>query len=145
MGFGGSRAYAAEPSYPLSRTLCMLNFDMIGMADEKPFYAVGMGQNPKLAEMLKEVSSGVAEVKGGIDHAIVGSDQWVFHLAGVPTLLLTSGRYSEYNTPEDGPEIISTNSIRRAATLWAQLVRKLDPLDSLPAPLDKYFPPPSRR
>ncbi len=145
-GLRGSRAYLEDPVVPLSRTVAMLNFDMIGRGRGREFYLVGSSCNKALGELAARAAAECeVALKTGIEHAIIGSDQWAFHLRSIPTLLLTSGRYAEMNTPADTAEKVDVEAVLAAGRLWARLAVLLDTAPRLPAPLDLYLPIPQHR
>ncbi len=142
-GTRGAIAYLADPAIPIARTSAFLNLDMVGIGEGNKAYMIGANQNPFLATLLKSVAEPLGiEIKSGIDHAIAGSDQWPFHCRSVASLTLTTGRYPQYNTSADKPEILSLKAIRSAINLWTELAKRIDVSERAPKPNDVYSPMP---
>jgi hypothetical protein len=100
-GLDGSRAYAANPPFPLERTVAMLNFDCIGIGDG---LQLGGGKAwPKLWDLARELDRPFRRVVedswyGG------GADAQPFFEAGIPTLYFaTTNAYAHLHRVSDEP------------------------------------------
>ncbi|MFA4986446.1 MAG: M28 family peptidase, partial [Candidatus Brocadiia bacterium] len=144
-GLRGAGAYCANPAIPLSRTVAFLNLDMVGRVEKEKYYVIGAGQNPDLGVAVAAAAAKLKlDVEQAMNHAIMGSDQWLFHLRGIPAILLTTGRYAEMNSAGDTAEKITWKSLLDASQLWAELTRALDSIKLTP-PADRFYPTPVRK
>lgn len=57
LGLLGSRYYTRHPTYPLERTVAMLNLDMIGRLREGKLYVGGVGTSPVFQSKLEELGT----------------------------------------------------------------------------------------
>ncbi len=107
-GLYGSEFYVDNPLFPLSKTVVMLNLDMIGRNGNDSIEIEGEKQNPDLFPLLKmEVSKvGLTLVKPKED--LFGrSDQYNFFKNGISGVDITSGLHSDYHTVRDNPNSIN--------------------------------------
>ncbi len=119
-GLNGSFYYVANPLLPLSKTVLMINLDMIGRANQAggaQGYAYLIpkqgNRNPlkRLIRSLDRQMDGIYFAFGqpgleGISWHF-GSDHYPFIHAGVPALVVTTGSHSDYHKPTDTPERIN--------------------------------------
>ena len=146
-GLLGAWAYAESPAIPLSRTVAVLNMDMIGRNEEVP---VGGGRRFRgLAVQTAESNRNVvnilgytysADLKFGVAKAnrlielelkmrydnnssnlLRRSDQWPFLQKGVPSLFFHTGLHPDYHTVFDIPEKINYDKLERIAKLVHQM------------------------
>lgn len=83
----------------------MVNLDMLGI-DKSGMMAFTAG-NEDLNLMIRTVSQSIQPVKPAlISEEPYPCDQQVFYAGEIPSVLFTSGRYSEHNTPKDTPGIL---------------------------------------
>jgi hypothetical protein len=139
----GSWAYTESPTWPLAKTVAVLNMDMIGRNEEVP---VGGGQKfnglevqtaesnrnavnilgytrtPDLSAVVERVNKGYGlDLKLRYDNSASNllrrSDQWPFLQNGVPALWFHSGLHPDYHTQFDRPEKINYEKMERIARL----------------------------
>ncbi len=157
-GLRGSLHFVRNLLVPAERVVAMLNLDMIGRetrpqgqaapegaaqgkgAPEKDaavIYVIGALRNPELAEVVSR-SLGLEgfEVKSNIEFAFLrGGDHWPFHCAGIPSVQVTTSRFSEMHTVEDTLDKISIQTIERAArAIRSALLELADRVKMFPAP-----------
>ncbi|WOR14148.1 M28 family peptidase [Hyphomonas sp. FCG-A18] len=107
-GFGGARAFIAEPPVPLSAMAFNLNLDMIARGDNGILWASGASHWPALKPMIEEVatvapvtlSMGFDSGDGRADWTLL-SDHAVFFRAGIPHLYLGVEDHPDYHKPGD--------------------------------------------
>ncbi len=96
----------------ISNIDAMVNLDVLGV--DKDGLMAFTGGNEDLNLMINTVSSSPQPVKP----AIIGlepypSDHQVFYAAEIPSVLFTTGRYSEHNTHRDTPGILDYDFMER--------------------------------
>ncbi len=128
-GLLGSLHYVASPLYPLSKTVFMVNFDMVGRLNEQDELTVfGTGSTPGAAELVDALgaSSGfkIKKVKGMSD-GIGGSDHESFYMAGVPVLFAFTGVHPDYHKPSDDTHRINFRGMARIADLGEMILLDL--------------------
>ncbi|MCC6600406.1 MAG: M28 family peptidase [Crocinitomicaceae bacterium] len=120
-GLLGSEWYAAFPVFPLDKTVCDLNIDMIGRKDEKheadPNYVYLIGSD-KLSTELHAISEKANKTytKLELDYTFndpadpnrfyYRSDHYNFAKHDIPVIFYFSGVHEDYHQPGDDPEKI---------------------------------------
>ncbi len=158
VGLLGSWAYAEDPLTPLSKTVAVLNLDMIGRNEEVPENGGRRfrGLEPQTSEsnrnsviivghtfsddLLSEVEKAnqvtALELKTGYDHNLSSilrrSDQWPFLQKDVPAFLFTTGFHPDYHTVNDDPQKINYEKFQKIVRLIHQLSWNLANQDSRP-------------
>ena len=107
-GFGGARAFIANPPVPLERIAFNLNLDMISRGDNSILWASGASHWSALKPMIEEIAA-VAPVTlnmgfdsgDGRDDWTLLSDHAVFFRAGIPHLYLGVEDHPDYHKPSD--------------------------------------------
>jgi hypothetical protein len=120
-GLNGSRFYAENPIYPISDTVLMMNFDMIGRIKDNRLAVTASG-----AKGIKEWAegfypkSGLTVVERGAGGG--GSDHASFLAVGVPILFaIIADFHDDYHTSRDVTELIDRESSVLAINLWREL------------------------
>ena len=157
-GLLGSWAYAEHPLTPLSKTVAVLNMDMIGRNEGVPENGGRRfrGLEPQTSEsnrnsviivghtfsddLLSEVEKAnqvtALELKTGYDHNLTSilrrSDQWPFLQKDVPAFLFTTGFHPDYHTVNDDPQKINYEKFQNIVRLIHQLSWNLANQDSRP-------------
>ncbi|MBE9507054.1 MAG: M28 family peptidase, partial [Chloroflexi bacterium] len=117
-GLLGSQHYVENPIFPLTRTVAMLNLDMVGTGDVLQID----GQGPVAAQL--EAGAGVY----GITHtlAFMGrSDHVSFYGAEVPAAMLIYWPDVFYHTPNDEVSVIEPDKLKAAGVLSAHTLAAL--------------------
>lgn len=145
----GAWAYTENPTFPLDRTVAVLNMDMIGRNEEvqvgggprfnglevqtaesnrNAVNILGYSRHPELSaavERANRSSVGIGlELKMRYDNnssnLLRRSDQWPFLQNGVPALWFHTGLHPDYHTQYDRPEKINYEKMERVARLVHQ-------------------------
>jgi hypothetical protein len=157
VGLLGAWAYAENPLTPLSKTVAVLNMDMIGRNEEVPESGGRRfrGLKPQTAEsnrnsviiggdtysdLLSEAEKAnqitALKLKTGLDqnpsNLIRRSDQWPFLQKEVPALFFTTGLHPDYHTINDDPEKINYPKYEKIVRLVHQLSWNLANQDGRP-------------
>ncbi len=145
----GAWAYTESPTFPLARTVGVLNMDMIGRNEEvqagggprfngldvqtaesnrNAVNILGYSRHPELSAVVERAnrsSVGIGlELKMRYDNnssnLLRRSDQWPFLQVGVPALWFHTGLHPDYHTQYDRPEKINYEKMERIARLVHQ-------------------------
>jgi hypothetical protein len=157
-GLLGAWAYTERPLTPLSRTVAVLNMDMIGRSEEVPENPGGrfLGLEPQTAEsnadavnligysysddlrMAAEAANGDTglELRFRYDdnrsNLLRRSDHWPFLTRGVPALFVHTGLHPDYHTERDRPETLDYEKMSRVVQLVHELSWSLAQNDTRP-------------
>ena len=116
-GLLGSRYYVDEqPLFPLSETVAMFNFDMVGRLNDRSELTIfGAESTPGLSELVVALgnSQGLtvrpnAQIAGNSDHAS-------FHEKAIPVAFFFTGTHRDYHRPSDDVEAINFEGMARIA------------------------------
>ncbi|OFV98624.1 MAG: hypothetical protein A3F68_09240 [Acidobacteria bacterium RIFCSPLOWO2_12_FULL_54_10] len=132
LGLLGSAHYVETPLIPLSRTIAMLNLDMIGRTNKNKLYIGGVGTSPVFRSML---TAGNEEFKFNLDFSdsgYGGSDHMSFNRKQVPVLFFFSGLHKDYHRPSDTWEKQEPEETAKVLELVASVARSLDDADERP-------------
>jgi hypothetical protein len=145
----GAWAYTEQPTFPLERTVAVLNMDMIGRNEEvqvgggprfnglevqtaesnrNAVNILGYSRHPELSAVVERTnrsSVGIGlELKMRYDNnssnLLRRSDQWPFLQSGVAALWFHTGLHPDYHTQYDRPEKINYEKMERVARLVHQ-------------------------
>jgi len=125
-GLLGSRHYVEHPLIPLSKTVMMINFDMVGRLDPKgELTVVGTGSTTGIVDALGTAAGfKIKKVKGMTD-GFGGSDHESFYLKNVPILFPFTGLHPDYHRPSDDTERINFAGMARIADFGELLLLDL--------------------
>ena len=157
-GLLGAWAYTEHPLMPLSKTVAVLNMDMIGRSEEIPenggrrFH----GLDPQTAESnadavnligysyssdLRAAAEAanletVLELRFRYDDSrsnlLRRSDHWPFLARGVPALFIHTGLHPDYHTERDQPDTLDYKKMSRVVKLVHELSWSLAQADARP-------------
>lgn len=143
----GAWAYTENPTFPLARTVGVLNMDMVGRNEEvqvgggprfnglevqtaesnrNAVNILGYSRHPALSGLVERVNKASfgLELKLRYDNnssnLLRRSDQWPFLQNGVPALWFHTGLHPDYHTQYDRPEKINYEKMERIARLVHQ-------------------------
>ena len=143
----GAWAYTEDPTFPLARTVAVLNMDMVGRNEEvqvgggprfnglevqtaesnkNAVNILGYSRHPALSGLVERVNKAAhgLELKLRYDNnssnLLRRSDQWPFLQNGVPALWFHTGLHPDYHTQYDRPEKINYEKMEKIARLVHQ-------------------------
>jgi Zn-dependent M28 family amino/carboxypeptidase len=143
----GAWAYTENPTFPLARTVAVLNMDMIGRNEEvqvgggprfnglevqtaesnrNALNILGYSRHPELSATVERANRSTIglELKMRYDNnssnLLRRSDQWPFLQNGVPALWFHTGLHPDYHTQYDRPEKINYEKMEKVARLVHQ-------------------------
>lgn len=127
-GLFGSLHYCNHPTFPLDKTVFMLNMDMIGRASPAPdapdnepkkdrlvVYGTGTGSGLEAAVDKFSAPLGFNLIK--VPTGSGPSDHESFFLKKVPVLFLFTGTHRDYHTPADTPDKVNFAGLLKAVDL----------------------------
>ena len=117
-GLLGSHHYVQDPVYPLTRTVAMLNLDMVGAGE-----ALQIDGEGSVTAQLKAS----AEVYGITTTLTFNgrSDHFSFYQAGVPAAMLIWWPDTVYHTPDDETQAIEPEKLKTVGVLSAHTLAAL--------------------
>jgi Zn-dependent M28 family amino/carboxypeptidase len=131
-GLLGSEYYSDHPVYPLEKTVCDLNIDMIGRVDEKhvgePQYIYVIGSD-KLSSQLHLANESANKIVSNLEldytfnspddpnQFYYRSDHYNFAKHGIPVIFYFSGVHEDYHKATDDIEKILFPRATRVAQL----------------------------
>ncbi|HYV39674.1 MAG TPA: M28 family peptidase [Gemmataceae bacterium] len=129
-GLLGSKAYCANPIFPLDKTVACMNLDMVGRLKqgEKPeIYAEGFNSGTGLEDLLKKLNTEFNfTLKGPHPQQIYGrSDQASFYAKGVPGMFFFTDFHNDYHKQGDTPDKINVAGMAKVASLAEKIVAHL--------------------
>lgn len=118
-GLLGSQYYVDHPLYPLSSTVMMINFDMVGRLNGKnELTMIGTGTTPgvdALVEALGKTEGLTIKKVSGLTDGFGGSDHQSFYAKNIPVLFAFTGLHSDYHRPSDDSDRINYTGMARIA------------------------------
>ena len=133
LGLLGSRYYTRHSTFPLERTVAMLNLDMIGRLREGKLFVGGVGTSPIFQSKLEELGP---EEDLALTFSFSGygaSDHTSFTMEGVPSLFFFTGLHRDYHKPSDDWEHINASGTERVLRLAYQMADYVQALPERPA------------
>ncbi len=121
-GLLGSSALIKQGVIDPSKTLCMLNFDMVGRMDSAHDLTVfGTGTALEWDSLMNLIHDSTLNIKPA-PSGIGGSDQMSFYLDSIPVLFFFTGFHDDYHTPSDDADRINYRGIDQVAGYAYQIV-----------------------
>src|SRR5690606_21366268 len=90
-GLLGSNYYVENPSFPLEKTVAMLNFDMVGRLGDNPLTIYGVGSSDEFGELIEEASKDRAFEVKPVAGVMGASDHYSFYLKKIPVFHFFTG------------------------------------------------------
>jgi hypothetical protein len=143
-GLVGSRYYLDHPSFPLSKTVAMLNFDMIGSLRNRELTVGGIGSGAQFAALLDRVSGEYDLKIKQINRVLRTSDHFLFFERNIPVLFFWTGLTEDYHTPDDDFEKINVEGVVTTVDFAESLLDGLLQMGDRPE-LVKVGPKPENR
>ena len=135
-GLLGSVYYANNPVVPLTRTVAMLNLDMVGRSNGK-VQTSGLERSPSLESDLVAAAKTAGFPDIGRDGPGAGrSDDASFLQRKVPSIIFFTGFHGDYHRPGDDWDKIDAPGTARVATLALELAARIAARQERPAFVD---------
>ena len=142
LGLIGSGHYVKHAALPLSETVAMLNFDMVGRMRDDKLTIGGVDSGDRLRAVTAAAARAVgvnAELRGT---PFSPSDHTRFYSAGTPVLFFHTRGHDDYHRPSDTADRLNADGMARVAAIGAAVVQALD--DGA-RPIYAKITPPARR
>ncbi|HMF12085.1 MAG TPA: M20/M25/M40 family metallo-hydrolase [Gemmataceae bacterium] len=146
-GLLGSSYFATHAPRPFRQLKAFLTADMLGrsMANvmDEYVFALGSERSPGLRKLLEEVKPPAGLRVGRLGADLVGtrSDYGPFRDRRVPFLFFSTGQHPDYHSPNDLPERIDYEKLRRICLWISELVDRLANDEAAPTWDAKPAPP----
>ena len=118
-GLLGSKYYVDHPLYPLSSTVMMVNFDMVGRLNGKnELTMIGTGSTPgidAIVDALGKTSGMTIKKIAGLTDGFGGSDHQSFYGKNIPVIFAFTGIHPDYHRPSDDTDRINFGGMARIA------------------------------
>ena len=137
-GLLGSNHYVRNPTFPVEKTILMVNFDMIGRSTERKVTVEGTKSGEGLEELLQEANKEIGLDLGYTKAGFGGSDHISFIRKDIPVLFFFTGTHTDYHKPSDDSDKIEAQSEEEIVRLAYAAARILDSRDEGP----KFIEPP---
>ncbi len=146
----GSKFYVNNPAFPLSKTVAMINMDMVGRLKEDKLTVGGIGTASQWKNLIDEKNKSSAtlpknEIKDGektltFQHDVYfspfalslnedgfgPSDHSSFYGKQIPVLFFFTGTHLDYHKPTDTAEKINYQGLLKITDYVAEIVRAVD-------------------
>jgi hypothetical protein len=141
LGLVGSGHYVRHPARPLTRTVGMVNFDMVGRLRGDRLTVGGVESASGFREIVSAAAAPEALAVTLRGSPYGPSDHARFYRAGVPVLFFHTGTHDDYHRPTDTPDKLETAGMARIAVVGAQVIERLG---ATSRPVFAAVPPPTR-
>ncbi len=132
LGTLGSAHYIAKPSFPLEKSVTMLNLDMVGRLDNRALSIGGTGTSPEWPALLARHNADSTFVLSLNPDGFGPSDHAVFYGKDIPVLFFFTGTHDDYHKPSDDWEKLNYEG-QSAITRYIQaIVNDLDTMRARP-------------
>lgn len=136
-GLLGSAHYCKAPTFPLEKTVAMVNLDMVGRyREEEKLQVMGVTTaKDKLFDKMVEKANESLKLKLALSGggAFFGaSDHYSFYLKNVPVVFFFTGMHPQYHRPLDQVPTINIQGIRQVCDLAESLISQLAEVDPKP-------------
>jgi len=116
LGLLGSAYYAANPLWPLDKTVAMLNLDMVGRVRDSKLYVGGTGTSPAFPAILQAANTTGLHLESS-QSGYGSSDHTSFYVKDIPVLFFFSGLHADYHRATDTPDKILAGEEARVTDL----------------------------
>lgn len=137
IGLVGSDFYARHPATTPSRTVAMVNLDMVGRMREDRLLVLGTEENAFLFDLIRRHAGqhGIRVVRDVDWYGL--SDHANFALLDIPAVHLFTGMHGDYHRPSDDVEKLNIDGMAKVAQLVTGAVRELATASQLPRPAER--------
>lgn len=115
-GLGGSSWYVNHPTWPIEKTIAMLNMDMVGRMRDKKVVVFGAVTGKEFGAVLEAANQEKLSVTATGD-GYGPSDQTVFYAKDIPVLHFFTGAHADYHRTTDDTEKIDSEGLAQIARL----------------------------
>jgi len=140
-GLIGSQYYVKNPTFPIEKTVFMLNMDMIGrmtQVEDKDkvkrdrLVLYGTGTSPEMDKLVDEVTKPFDYKLFKIPGGSGPSDHTSFYAKKMPVLFFFSGTHVDYHKPTDTPDRINLVGMKKILDTAEVFVKHFATLEERP-------------
>lgn len=142
-GLIGSRHYVEDPPLPISQTVAMINYDMIGRLRDDKLIVYGVGTATEFKPLLEKLNTDAKFSIRPIEAGYGPSDQTSFVRLKTPVLHFFTDNHPDYHKPTDDWEKVSVEGIDRVVSLTEAIIVALANAPEQPTYVDIPEPPPT--
>ena len=135
-GLLGSKHWLTAPTRPLSQVKLVINADMIGRLRPEGVEITGSRAACGLRHFVADANSATIAPRLRLDFTWdmrADSDHHPFFAAGIPALMLHTGKHDDYHRPSDDADKLNYEGTQQLARLMLLLVLQSAEADELPA------------
>ena len=124
-GLLGSAAYVKTPAVPMSRTVAMVNLDMVGRLRENRLLALGVETALEFRALLDSLNVAARFDLRASGNGNGASDHASFYQAKLPVIHLFTDLHEDYHRASDDSDKLNADGMGRIADFTAALTRAL--------------------
>ncbi len=118
LGLVGSRAYVADPSFPIEDHVAMLNLDMVGRNNPDSLSIGGVNRCPELKQINEEENTDIGfTLAYNVERFFYRSDQASFARKKIPVIFYFTGEHKDYHRASDEADLLDYDKLARVARL----------------------------
>jgi hypothetical protein len=133
-GLLGSKYYVNNPSWPLDRTVAMINLDMVGRLTKDKLNVGGVGTATEFRSLVEKMNADdgkrtriAPKFELALnDDGFGPSDHSSFYGKKVPVLFYFTGTHTDYHKPSDTADKINYKGLDKVMSFVASIVREID-------------------
>jgi len=134
-GLLGSKHWIAAPTRPLNQVKLVINADMIGRLRPEGVEVTGTRAARGLRDFVADANSATIAPRLRLDFTWdlrADSDHHPFFAAGIPALMLHTGKHDDYHRPSDDADKLNYEGTQQLARLMLLLALRAAEADELP-------------
>ena len=133
-GMLGSKHWIAAPTFPLHQIKLVVNADMIGRLRPEGVEVTGTRAARGLRRLVSDANATAPRLRLDFTWDMrADSDHHPFFAAGVPALMLHTGKHDDYHRPSDDADKLNYQGTQQLARLMLLLSLQAADADTLPA------------
>jgi aminopeptidase YwaD len=126
LGLLGSSYYVKNPIFPLDRTICMINMDMIGRLRDKALIVYGIGTSPGFEALVRKYDADSSFALKLNKDGYGPSDQSSFYAKRIPVLFFFTDIHPDYHRPSDTYDKLDYGGEQRVVQFVDSIALALD-------------------
>lgn len=134
IGVLGSNYYTKHPIFPLEKTICMINMDMIGRLKDNKLAISGIATASDWKDLVLRYNQ-LPNFKFELslkDDGYGPSDHSMFYAKDIPILFFFTGAHEDYHKPSDDADKINYDGERRIVRLIFAIAKAINNLEPRP-------------
>jgi hypothetical protein len=134
IGVLGSNYYTKHPIFPLEKTICMINMDMIGRLKDNKLAISGIATASDWKELVLRYNQ-LPNFKFELslkDDGYGPGDHSMFYAKDIPILFFFTGAHGDYHKPSDDADKIDYDGERRIVRLIFAIAKAINNLEQRP-------------